>query len=168
MVVDEQGPAKSMSSMGATKPTVVTKVLSKKLEKDDKNPNTREAETITASVPLMKDVKYTVKFEVLQNDLANNWAHETEKVKEVKVGGESWGECQPKGKDTDCTFFHCKFEKSKPVSTSTGELEVSFTNIGHSKDCDCDESNWKCYKEDTKDDLTPMVMVGRFTFTPAE
>lgn len=121
---------------------------------------------------LNPETDYVISFEILQNDLASP----SEKVLAATVDGTNileGGECNPDGDDFDCTFFDCAMSSSDIVrkfTASSVPLEITLT--GHSRDCDCvrndDPTKWQCYKENTHEGATPMMAVGRFTFTPQE
>ena len=108
--------------------------------------------------------EYSIKLEVLKNDLADS----SEKVSDIKINDESFGECNPSGDDYDCTFHDCTpLLTRKTVSSTTGEMSVDLTFIGHSYDCNCDKRTWECKDERLpKGDLSAMSAVARVTLTP--
>jgi hypothetical protein len=113
------------------------------------------------TIVVAPDVLYDVTMEVLRNDLADAG----EKVSDVTLDGRSIGGCNPDGNDYDCNFFKCPTASFQHMS-KTGLMNVDMTFVGHSKDCDCDTSSWKCSKEDTVEGRTPMTAVARFTLKP--
>jgi len=117
----------------------------------------------TGSIRVQPWIPYEVSFELLRNDLES----ETEKALDVVVDGLHMGECNPDGRDTDCTFYQCKFDNQKKVITpQVALIDVAIHLQDHSKDCDCDKTTWECSQEDTVPGRTPMTAVGRFTLTP--
>jgi len=111
---------------------------------------------------VVPNVPYTVRFEILRNDLGQAGEY----VKNVLVDGKSLGECHPDGGDYDCTFFECPIPNTT-VTSATGTVNLEMNLVGHSKDCDCDDTTWECSSElDAVAGRLPMSAVGRFVFTP--
>ena len=124
--------------------------------------------TYTDTIQIVPRQKYWMKFEVLRNDM-----HDAEeKVSRIEINGHDFGECDPPGPDYDCTFFNCAPEIVKNhITSEDGKLQVKITFQGHSHDCDCDKTTWKCEQEandplqrDPK--LFPIVAAARMTLTP--
>jgi len=92
-------------------------------------------------------------------------------VEHIKINGVHVGECNPDGGDYDCTFYDCQIEHS--FYATSNELEIEMKYKGHSRDCDCDKSNWQCSTEDAGHrrrrsyvaGRTPVEAVARFTLT---
>ena len=124
--------------------------------------------TYTDTIQIVPRQKYWMKFEVLRNDMNDA----EEKVSRIEINGQDFGECDPPGPDYDCTFFNCAPEIVKnQIVSEDGKLQVKITFQGHSHDCDCDKSTWKCEPEandplqrDPK--LFPIVAAARITLTP--
>ena len=117
----------------------------------------------TDTIKVAPEQKYWIKFEVLQSDLGDS----DEKVSEIEINGQRFGECNPNGGDHDCTFFNCAPQLlSNEIVSENGRLQLKITYQGHSRDCDCDKHTWRCKKEDTEKSLTPMTAAARITLTP--
>ena len=124
--------------------------------------------TYTDTIQIVPRQKYWMKFEVLRNDMNDA----DEKVSRIEINGQDFGDCDPPGPDYDCTFFNCAPEIVKnQIASEDGKLQVKITFQGHSHDCDCDKSTWKCEPEandplqrDPK--LFPIVVAARITLTP--
>ena len=127
-----------------------------------------EGKTVTKNtydsvISVLPGIEYSVKVEVLRNDLGG----EAEKVSQIALNGNNIGNCNPDGGDYDCTFFDCSSTLlSKSISSTTGSVDVSLTYQGHSWDCDCNKDTWQCARENTNTGFTPMVAVARITLTP--
>ena len=114
-------------------------------------------------INVLPGIDYSVKVEVLRNDLGSN----NEKVSRIELNGRNIGYCNPDGDDYDCTFFDCSQTLStKSISSTNGSIAASLTYEGHSWDCDCDKQTWQCAKENTKIGFTPMTAVAKITLTP--
>ena len=110
-------------------------------------------------------VPYSLKVEVLRNDLAGT----EEKVSNIKLDGVTIGDCNPDGGDYDCTFFDCGQSLTKTtITSSNGSIiaALTYSDRGHTWDCDCDKNTWDCRKQNTMIGFTPMTAVARFTLTP--
>ena len=124
---------------------------------------------ISGSVSVTKGTKYAVKIEVLRNDLGS----QDERVKSIKIDGKEVGKksgyaCNPDGGDYDCTFFDCKSQLTDNlvVTAASSTLKLALDFEGHSWDCDCDTSSWKCSRENSVKGRTAMEAVARVTLTP--
>ena len=115
---------------------------------------------------MIKGVTYTVKVEVLRNDLG----HASEKVRSIKLDGKDVfaSGCNPPGNDVDCDFYDCPLVKDFAITSTTGTIAVKMDFVGHSWDCDCDKLTWSCSKEDTVAGRDPMEAVARFTLIPVD
>merc|ERR1712224_463342 len=111
---------------------------------------------------LVPNVAYSVKFELLRNDLGAA----SEKASDILVDGTSLGECNPDGGDYDCTFFNCPVPSGTTITSVTGIVQLRMKMQGHSSDCDCDETSWQCSRTNSVAGRTAMTAVGRYTFTP--
>ena len=120
--------------------------------------------TYSGVLYVIPGAEYSIKFEVLRNDLGDP----SEKVSDIKINDESFGECNPSGGDYDCTFHDCTSVLARQtVSSATGEMSVKLTFVGHSRDCNCDKTTWECQSELLEQgDLSPMLAVYRVTLTP--
>ena len=132
--------------------------------KEGKDPsNWDETATYEDVINVQPGIDYSVKVEVLRNDLGSS----SEKVSRIALNGRTIGDCNPDGDDYDCTFFDCSPTLStKQVSSHGGSIVASLTFQGHSRDCDCDKGTWECAKEDTKIGFDPMLAVAKITLTP--
>ena len=114
-------------------------------------------------INVVPNLDYYLKIEVLRNDLQSY----DERVSKITIDGHDVGNCNPDGKDYDCTFYDCRDSiQYEVVSSNTGLMSVAFTYEGHSWDCDCDKQTWTCKKENTVSGLTPMTAVARIKLTP--
>ena len=119
--------------------------------------------TYESIINVVPNLDYSVKVEVLRNDLGSH----SEKVSKISFDGVVFGDCNPDGEDYDCTFFDCKQSIQKlPLSSKTGSILVALTYQGHSWDCDCDKETWTCSKENQIPTRTPMTAVARITLSP--
>ena len=124
---------------------------------------TTPKDTYEGILNVLPDIEYSIKIEVLRNDLESS----SERVSKIILNGETIGDCNPDGGDYDCTFFDCAQTLStKRISSSDGKIFASLTYQGHARDCDCDKETWECVKENTKPGFTPMTAVARITLTP--
>ena len=142
-----------------------TKTIQHVLYKEGKTPSKQRIIQATYKdvFNVYPGVDYSVKVEVLRNDLGSS----SEKVSRIALNGHTIGDCNPDGDDFDCTFFDCSQTiSSKSISSSTGSIDVSFTYQGHSWDCDCSKETWQCAKENTVTGFNPMVAVARITLSP--
>ena len=141
-----------------------TKTIQHVLYKEGKTPsNWNEKATYEDVLNVYPGIDYSVKVEVLRNDLGSS----SEKVSKIALNGHKIGDCNPDGGDYDCTFFDCSQTlSSKSISSTTGSIDISLTYQGHSWDCDCNKETWQCAKENTIIGFTPMVAVARITFAP--
>ena len=119
------------------------------------------------TVNVVPNVGYTIKVEVLLNDLGEDH----EKVSNIEFGGMKIGECNPNCghdcRDNACVFYDCaKHLHENSVSFVTDRISVKLEYVGHSKDCDCHERTWECKPEDEDSDLTPTLALARITLTP--
>ena len=111
------------------------------------------------------DIVYSIKIEVLRNDLGDF----SEKVSSIALNGEFIGDCNPDGGDYDCTFFDCaRTLSTKRISSINGSIFASLTYHGYSWDCDCNKETWQCAKEETKPGFSPMTAVAKITLTPLD
>ena len=108
-------------------------------------------------------VHYTVKVEILRNDLGSY----DERVQDIMLDGRSIGGCNPDGGDFDCTFLNCPITSTSTVVSQTGNIEVKMDFVGHSQDCDCDRQTWICSRRNQVPGRTPVTAVGRFVLTPS-
>ena len=115
----------------------------------------------SGTITVQPGMQYTVKVEILRNDLAD-W---DERVTDITLDGRSIGGCNPDGGDYDCTFFNCPIAPVTVVS-QTGSINVVMYFTGHSYDCVCATWSWSCAREGTWGHWTPVTAVGRFTLTP--
>ena len=119
--------------------------------------------TYTSMINIVPHLTYILKVEVLRNDLASS----NEKVSNITLNGVAIGDCNPDGEDYDCTFFDCSGSLTKTsISSGNSSILAAFTYEGHSWDCDCDKETWKCSKENTTINYTPMTAVAKVTLTP--
>ena len=119
--------------------------------------------SIGSTINVMPDVTYSLKVEVLRNDLGG----ENEKVSNIQLDGVTIGDCNPDGDDYDCTFFDCEQSLTKTtITSSSGSIIAELAYEGHSHDCDCNKNTWECAKQDTMIGFTPMTAVARITLTP--
>ena len=119
--------------------------------------------TYTETIQLVPEQKYWIKLDVLRNDLGDSG----EEVSAIEINGQDFGKCKPDGGDYDCTFFNCKNELiTNQIATQDGRLQVAITFQGHSHDCDCDKSTWRCKKEGVDQSLSPIVAAARITLSP--
>ena len=119
--------------------------------------------TYDSVINVLPNIAYSPKIEVLRNDLGSA----SEKVSKITFDEVVIGDCNPDGGDLDCTFFDCKDTiKGQAVSSTTGSIAVSFTYVGHSRDCDCDKETWSCSGENQISGRTPMTAAARITLTP--
>ena len=143
-----------------------TKPIQHVLFKEGKTPSNWSDESTATYEDVLKvypGIDYSVKVEVLRNDLGSS----SEKVSRIALNGRTIGDCNPNGGDYDCTFFDCSLTLStKQISSSDGSIVASLTFQGHSRDCDCDKETWECAKEDTKTGFAPMLAVAKITLTP--
>ena len=115
----------------------------------------------SGTIMVQPGMQYTVKVEILRNDLGGR----NERVTDITLDGRSIGGCNPDGGDYDCTFFNCPITPVTVVS-QTGTIDVVMYFTGHSYDCACNTQSWYCAYEGRWGHLTPMTAVGRFTLTP--
>ena len=115
-------------------------------------------------VSVVSNLVYAIKIEVLQNDLGA--AHE--KVSHIVINGVNYGECNPPGKDKDCTFYDCTPSlKSTTVVSTTDVMSFKLAYQHHSRDCNCNLSNWECQSEDLRSNgRAPIIAAARITLTP--
>ena len=118
-------------------------------------------------VNVVPNVGYTIKVEVLLNDLGDS----SEKVSNIEFGGMKIGECNPNCghacRDHACIFYDCATHlHENSVSFVTDRIGIRLEYVGHSKDCDCHERTWECKPEGEDPDLTPTLALARITLTP--
>ena len=119
--------------------------------------------TYSSVINVMPNLDYSLKVEVLRNDLGGV----NEKVSKITFDGSVIGNCNPDGHDFECTFFDCQSSiQNNTISSKNGSILVSLTFEGHSWDCDCDKKTWNCSPENTVDGLTPMTAVAKVTLSP--
>ena len=125
-------------------------------------------DSYAATILVVPHLYYELKVEVLRNDLGQDY----EKVSDITVNEESVGECNPDGKDDDCTFYDCNSSLTETtVSSQSGSIKVVLHYEGHSSDCDCNKDTWECVKEDAMDEdptFISMIAVARITLTPTK
>ena len=72
--------------------------------------------------------------------------------------------------DYDCDFYSCNNNTTKITSNANGEINVEAYYVGHSADCDCDQTNpnINCNKEHgpNPDDWVHTAAAIRFLLTP--
>ena len=125
----------------------------------------RNSEIIEGTLEVAKGVAYTVKAEVLRNDLASA----SEKLTSLTLNGKSLFDskgCNPPGSDYACDFWKCPVLKNFVAQSTTGTIAVRMDFDEHSWDCDCDPNTWECAKENTIPGTMPMEAAVRFTLTP--
>ena len=144
----------------------LTKPIQHIVYKEGKGPpnwNGMDAIEYTDDIKVQPGIDYSVKVEVLRNDLGSS----DEKVSRIALNGREMGYCNPDGGDMDCTFFDCSTTLLyKHISSPSGLLVAALRYQGHSRDCDCDKGTWQCAKEDTKAGFSPMLAVAKITLTP--
>ena len=113
----------------------------------------RNKELLSGSIKVTKGVTYSLKVEVLRNDLGDS----NEKVASITVDGREVGKkdgaaCNPDGGDSDCTFFDCEAQLSENlvVTANSSTIKVALDFKEHSWACDCDKKTWKCSKKGSK------------------
>ena len=128
------------------------------------------AKTYDGTINVTPNLLYNVKVEVLRNDLGD--AHE--KLSQISFDGINFGECNPPGDDYACDFFDCKSGLQKTeISSTTGNINVALTYVGHSHDCNCNKKTWDCSAEKGRKGhnpghKSPMIAAARVTLTPKE
>ena len=126
----------------------------------------QDVQTGTATV--VPGATYTIKTEILRNDLGSA----DERVTSILVDGVELGGCNPDGGDYDCTFFDCSSTaETHTITPTSNELHFELHYVGHSWDCDCDTTTWEsgdtsCSSElDAVSGRSAMTAVARFTLT---
>ena len=138
-----------------------------KTGKNSQSQSQRNAEIITGTILVSKGVHYSVKAEVLRNDMG----HASEKLLSVTLDGVKMlpeGGCNPPGNDYNCDFWTCPVVSGRSVVSRTGSIAVGLDFRETSWDCDCDTKTWQCSKENTVRGRTAMEAVVRFTLTPTQ
>ena len=121
--------------------------------------------SIGSTINVVPDVTYSLKVEVLRNDLGSK----SEKVSDIQLDGVTIGDCNPDGGDYDCTFFDCGQSLTKTtITSSSGSIIAALAYEGayRTHSCDCNKETWECAKQDTMIGFTPMTAVARITLTP--
>merc|ERR1712032_906162 len=126
----------------------------------------RNKEIIKGTLKVVPGVQYSVKAEVLRNDMGGS----SEKLATVTLDGKHMlpsAGCNPPGSDYACDFWKCPVVSAAQVMSKTGSIAVAYDVKETSYDCDCDTKSWQCSSELAKvKGRTPMEAAVRFTLTP--
>ena len=125
----------------------------------------RNAEIIKGTLKVVPGMHYTVKAEVLRNDMASYSEYLATLTLDGKHMLPSAG-CNPPGSDFACDFWKCPVVAEARVMSKTGSIAVALNVVETEWDCDCDTNTWQCSAENSVKGRTPMEAAVRFTLTP--
>ena len=156
-------PATPYITASSTDGAIVKYIYKSGSNKDEQS--TRDSEIISGTVDVIKGVTYSVKAEVLRNDLGGSG----KKVTSITLDGKKLlpqSGCKPPGDDDACDFWSCPLDSEFTITSKTDTIAVEMDFDGHSWKCDCDTKKWACSKAKTVTGREPMEAVVRFTLSP--
>ena len=98
--------------------------------------------TMGGSIMVIPGIVYKIGLEILQSGLNNDIA----RLSEFKLGGKSFGGCNPSGSETACNFYNCfDGHSTEELTSDTGVITASLV---YQKNphyiCDCSFNPWGC------------------------